>query len=155
MQSKKGLKYKIGMALIILGIASPIFSFLVPFLGFSTAAASTLVAFLMVGAPEIFLIAGGALAGKDALASIKSKLFQPAGKIRYQVGMIIFLCGILANWIITYLELMAVMKLDQETLLFMIGGIDIVTIVGIMMMGVEFFEKCKRLFFWEGMSETT
>ncbi|SIO28163.1 transporter suffix domain-containing protein [Halodesulfovibrio marinisediminis] len=152
MQAKNSIKYKIGMAFIILSITCPLFSFLVPLLELPTATTSTLVAFLMIGAPELLLIIGGALAGKEALESIKSKLFQPAGKIRYQIGMTIFLCGILSNWILIYLELTGIMMLGRETMLVIIASIDIGTIIGIFMMGVEFFEKCKRLFCWEGMN---
>lgn len=151
MQKNKSLKYKIGMTLIILGIISPVFAILVPFLGFSAATTTTIVAFFMVGVPEVLLIAGGALAGKEALESIKSKLFQPAGKMRYQIGMVLFVAGVLVNWIAAYLELMDVMKLDQNTLLVATGVIDLVTIAGILLMGVEFFSKLKRMFVWEGV----
>ena len=153
MQKNKGLKYKIGMTLIILSFTLPLFAIIVPFLGLSTATTTTIVAFLMVGVPEVFLIAGGALAGKEALASIKSKLFQPAGKIRYQIGLVLFIGGVLVNWIAAYLEIMDVIKLDQHTLLVATGVIDLVTIAGILMMGVEFFAKFKRLFVWEGEKE--
>lgn len=90
MQNNRGLKYKVGMSLIILSFAMPIFAIIVPFFGFSAATTTTIVAFFLVGVPEVFLIAGGALAGKEALASIKSKLLQPAGKMRYQIGMVLF-----------------------------------------------------------------
>ena len=153
MRKNRSLKYKIGMTLIILSIISPVFSILVPFLSLPAAVTTTLVALFMVGAPEVFLIAGGALAGKEALATIKSKLFRPAGKIRYQVGMVFFACGVLTNWVTIYLELLDVIHLDQETLLVMTGSFDLVTIAGILLMGVEFFQKLKRLFIWEGAKE--
>jgi len=67
------------------------------------------------------------------------------------VGLALFAFGVLANWIAIYLELMDAMNMDQDTLLVMIGCFDLVTIAGILMMGVEFFTKFKRLFFWEGV----
>lgn len=150
MPKKKGLKYKIGMALIIAGIASPLLSFLVPLLGLSAAAASSAVAFLMIGLPEIFLVAGGVLAGKDALMAVKSRLFRPAGKIRYLLGVILFVSTILTNWVLVYLALTDVVLMDQESLLIIIGGLDIINVVSILMMGVEFFAKLKRIFVFEG-----
>lgn len=151
MPIKKGLKYKVGMTLIVTGIVSPILSFLVPLFELSTAAASTAVAFFMVGLPEIFLIAGGVLAGKEALLTVKSKLFKPAGKVRYHLGLILFVCTILINWILVYLALTDVVLLDQQSLLIIIGGVDIVNVASILMMGVEFFAKLKRIFVFEGV----
>ena len=151
MQVKKTLKYKIGMALIIAGIASPLLSFLVPLLGLSTAAASTAVAFLMIGLPEIFLVAGGVLAGKEALLTVKYRLFKPAGRVRYLLGLVLFVCTILANWILVYLALTDVVLMEQENLLIIIGSLDIVNVASILMMGVEFFAKFKRIFVFEGV----
>jgi len=79
MQEKKDLKYKIGMGFIFLGIFSPLISFAVPLLDLSTGTTTALVTFFMVGAPEIFLIAGAALAGKQAFESIKKEFFQYKG----------------------------------------------------------------------------
>lgn len=60
----------------------------------------------------------------------------------------------LVNWIVAYLELTDVIKLDQNTLLVATGVIDLVTIAGILMMGIEFFQKLKKLFVWEGLKES-
>lgn len=153
MQGKKGIRYKAGITLIVLGMISPLFSFFVPFFDLPTAVASTVVALLMVGGPEVFLIAGGLLAGKEALESVKSKLFQPAGKIRYTLGMVLFASALLTNWVLVYLALTDVVQMDQQNLLIIIGGIDIVTISSILLMGVEFFAKFKRLFIFEGVKK--
>ncbi|OEU68161.1 MAG: hypothetical protein BA863_13875 [Desulfovibrio sp. S3730MH75] len=151
MSGKKSLKYKFGMGLIFFGMICPLFSFIVPFLNLSTAMSSTIIAFLMVGGPELFLIAGGALAGKEALDSIKSRLFKPAGKTRYTIGMTLFISGVLVNWALIYLVLTDVVGLDHKSLLVIVGSIDIASITGLLLMGTEFFSKCKRLFTWEGV----
>ncbi len=78
MQEKKDMKYKMGIGFIILGIISPLFGLAVPLLNLSTATTTALVTFFMVGVPEIFLIAGAALAGKQAIESIRKELFQYA-----------------------------------------------------------------------------
>ena len=151
MQIKRSLKYKIGMALILTGIVSPLLSFIVPLLGLSTAAASAAVAFLMIGLPEIFLVSGGVLAGKEALLTVKYRLFKPAGKIRYLMGLILFVCTILINWVVVYLTLTDVVLMEQKSLLIIIGTLDIVNVASILMMGVEFFAKFKRIFVFEGV----
>jgi len=92
MQEQKDLKYKIGMGFIFLGIFSPLISFAVPLLDLSTGTTTALVTFFMVGAPEIFLIAGAALAGKQAFESIKKELFPVRRKDTISIRFNSFCC---------------------------------------------------------------
>ena len=43
---------------------------------------AAVIGFFIIGGPELFLIIGGALAGKDAIKLIKSKIMSPVGKYR-------------------------------------------------------------------------
>jgi|GEM_PF-3309727 len=150
MQEEKGLKYKLGMACILLAVISPLIGLSIPFLGLSEATTTTLVAFFMVGGPEIFLILGASLAGKEAVDTIKSKFFAYAGKARYQTGLVLLLLSILANWIFAYIDLIGAHNLSIDTQLIITLCIDIVSIVSIFLMGPEFLGKLKRLVTWEG-----
>ena len=153
MQEKKGMKYKIGMGFIILGIFSPLIGLAVPLLNLSTETTTALVTFFMVGGPEIFLIAGAALAGKQAIEAIKKDFFQYAGKIRYQFGLILFVTTVLVNWVFVYFNLLEDYAFDINTRLMVTLCIDVITIISIFVMGPEFFEKVKRLATWEGQTQ--
>ncbi len=153
MQEKKGMKYKIGMGFIILGIISPLIGLAVPLLNLSTATTTALVTFFMVGGPEIFLIAGVALAGKQAIEAIKKDFFQYAGKTRYQFGLILFVTTVFVNWVFVYLNLLEDYAFDIDTRLMVTLCIDVINIISIFVMGPEFFEKVKRLATWEGQTQ--
>ena len=153
MQGKKDLKYKIGMGLIILGIISPLIGLAVPLLNLPSATTTALVTFFMVGGPEIFLIAGAALAGKQAIEAIKKDFFQYAGKARYQFGLILFITTILVNWGFVYLNLLEDYAFDFNNRLIVTLCIDVITIISVFVMGPEFFEKVKRLATWEGQTQ--
>lgn len=153
MQETKDMKYKIGMGFIVLGIFSPLIGLAVPLLDLPSGTTTALVTFFMVGGPEIFLIAGAALAGKQAMDTIKKEFFQYAGKTRYQSGLILFITGILINWVFVYFNLLEDYAFDFNTRLIVTISIDVITIISIFIMGPEFFEKAKRLATWEGQTQ--
>jgi len=153
MQEQKDLKYKIGMGFIVLGIISPLIGLAVPLLDLSTGTTTALVTFFMVGGPEIFLIAGAALAGKQAFESIKKEFFQYAGKTRYQFGLILFVTTVFVNWMFVYFNLLEDYAFNINIRLIVTLCIDVTTIISIFVMGPEFFEKIKRLATWEGQTQ--
>ena len=152
MQENKSIKYKIGMGFIILGVSSPIIGFVIPFLNLSDEITTTLVTFFMVAGPEVFLIIGGALAGKEAMGAIKGRLFQYAGKTRYQLGLYLFIASTLANWLFSYIDIIGAHGLSIDSQLILTLCFDIVSIISIFVMGPEFFDKLKRLVTWEGQN---
>lgn len=140
------------MFFIVLGIISPLIGLTIPLLALP-AATTTVVALFMIGGPEVFLVLGAALAGKEALTNIKSKLFAPAGRVRYQIGIVLVVAGVIGNWVIAYLELAELITWNIETLLIVIAVIDLVTIAGALLAGTEFFHKLWRLFRWDGAAD--
>ncbi|SFV52639.1 hypothetical protein MNB_SM-4-169 [hydrothermal vent metagenome] len=145
------MKYKIGMFLISLGFISPLIGLVVPFLGFDEITSNSLVAFFMIGGPEIFIIAGGALAGKEAMQNIKTKIFSPAGPTRYAVGSYLFVFALLANLIFSYIVLLELVPICLSIQLNITIAFDILAIISILLMGKEFLIKISRLFSYEGV----
>ena len=99
-KAKSSLRSKIGIAIIIIGFIFPVFGLIVPMLGFSAATSTALVAFFMVGGPEIFLIAGAALAGKEGITLVTNRIKRmlglpegryPASKTQYNIGVALIL----------------------------------------------------------------
>jgi len=145
------MKYKIGMFIISLGFISPFIGLVIPFLGFDETTTNSLVAFFMVGGPEIFIIGGGALTGKKGLDTIKAKVFAPAGKTRYTLGAYLFIFALLANLVFAYIELLDMYSLRLEVQLIVSVVFDILAIVSMLLMGKEFFIKVSELFVFKGM----
>jgi len=153
MKNKSSLKYKIGLILIIFSFAMPVFAFAVPFLGFSSYITAFIAGVFIVGGPELAFFIGIILVGKEAANLIKNKLFKPAGKIRYKIGLIIFCISILLNWISSYLEVTDLLILDIHNRLYLMASLDIILIISVFIMGPEFFIKFKKLFSWENVEE--
>ena len=147
------MKYKIGMFIISLGFISPLVGLVVPFLGFDETTTNSLVAFFMIGGPELFIIGGGALTGKEGLETIKAKVFAPAGPTRYALGAYLFIFALLANLVFAYVELLELYVIDLQTQLIVTVSFDVLAIVAILMMGKEFFMKLSELFVFKGVKE--
>jgi len=147
------MKYKIGMFIIVLGFISPIFGLIVPFFGFDEITTNTLIGFFMVGGPELFILLGGALAGKEGLDKIKSKIFAPAGQRRFTLGAYLFISSLLANLVFAYIILLEVYVLALDTQLIVTIAFDVLAVASIFMMGKEFLIKLPKLFTWEGVKD--
>ncbi|HJO94845.1 MAG TPA: transporter suffix domain-containing protein [Victivallales bacterium] len=149
------LKLKVGFLFIILSFILPVFSFFVPMMNLPTYISGALIGILVLGGPEVCIILGVMLAGKEAVKNIKSKIFRSAGKIRYMTGLLVFLFCFFANLILAYLELIKVINITGNTWLHIMSTLDIVSILSILAMGPEFFFKIKRIFKWEGPEFTS
>ncbi len=153
MEKKTSLKCKIGIGFIVLGTILPLFGFAVPFFGFSDSVTATIIGFFIIGGPELCVIIGVALAGKEAMHLVKKKLFRPAGKTRYRIGLVLLCASILSNWILAYAEVTQFFSLTLHTQLYIMAGLDIVTIFSLIILGPEFFDKFKKLFVWGGIEQ--
>ena len=156
--SKSSIRYKLGMVFIIFGIISPAVGFIVPFLGLSQTLAVSLVGIFFIGAPEVFLILGAALAGKEAMIAIKTRvkdLFtkkitpQAVGKVRYNIGLGLFVGSILVNWILQYLNFSVDTTDYQQVLMIITVIFDLMILSAFFIMGEQFCEKIKKIFIWE------
>lgn len=153
------LKSKIGIGLVITGFICPLFGFIVPFLGFSTAITSALVTFFIVGGPELFLLLGGILAGKEGVLLVTNKFKKmlglpegkyPAGRIQYNIGIVLFLLwfalAIFPNYI---LELFPI-SFVEENLLWISLGADVLLVFSIFGFGGhQMISKIASVFKWE------
>ena len=70
------LKSKYGIGLAITGMIFPVFALAVPLFNYDAVTSAALVTFCLVGGPEIFLIAGGLLAGKEGVLLVKNGFKQ-------------------------------------------------------------------------------
>lgn len=157
-KTKKGLKYKIGMFLLIIMIISPGIALLIPYLGLSETLTLTIQGLFLVGGPEVFMVAGIALAGKEGLETIKNtvkKLFglpagdYPATKSQYNLGLTMIVLGLVIQMLVAYLpQLIENCILAQYELYFNLAG-DVLIILGVFTAGQQFISKLKKLISWE------
>jgi len=147
------LRFKFGLGFIIIGFFMPAFGFAVPFLHLPAAVSTAIVGFFIVGGPEVCLLLGAALAGRDAVNLVKSKLLHSAGKTRYYAGLTLFVTCFGSNMLFAYLELTDVLKVGAHPWLYTMLSLDLAAIFGMVLMGPEFFHKLKRIFVWEGETD--
>ncbi|AZQ64327.1 hypothetical protein EI427_19550 [Flammeovirga pectinis] len=155
MKNKKAsIKSKIGLALISCAVLMPVLGLLIPFLGLNKIVTGALVGLFLVGGPEIFIVLGVTLAGKEGITIVKNfikKVFglpqgnYPATNKQYRLGLIILIISIGVQFIISYLSVVITIKY----LLYFTIGADVLFIVGVFICGEQFVTKLKKLCQWE------
>jgi hypothetical protein len=149
------MRNKIGLFFVFLWFIGPFVGMLIPWLGLSAKTTGIFVSFFLFGGSSLFLVLGFIFLGKNGVIHYKNKLVNTyANKKRYYSGLIITIVSILANWILAYLSIMKIVVLDQETQLYTTLTFDMLMILGITIMGPEFFNKIKAIGHWQGEEKT-
>ena len=156
---KASLKSRIGLGLIVLGFISPIFGLIVPLFNLPTAVATGLIAFFLVGAPEIFLISGAALAGKEGLLLVKNRIKRMLGlpegtyaatKKQYALAKFLLLLWLVTVILPYYVPSLIEAPFIADNLIYLSAGGDILLIVTIFFIGGnQMVTKIGNLFTWE------
>ncbi len=157
---KKNWKFYLGIALFSYSWLPYIFVFIImPFLHFTTTEALSISSITLISAEATFAISI-VLLGKGFLNMIKSKLkgifskdagkrsFKPISKLRYRIGIILFLItlsipSILAE-VVLYFDYVDVIGLN--ILLYILLSFDILFISSLFILGGEFIDKLRKLF---------
>jgi hypothetical protein len=151
-QTGGGWRVKAGLAVFAASLGWPV---LVPVLLWLGTPGPTVAAFsgVMALAAEILLVVAAALAGKEGLALIKSRVFgflkdigPPAevGQTRYAVGLVLFALPLLLGWVSPYLG-PHMPGFDEHSLAFAVVG-DVMLLVSLFVLGGEFWDKLRALF---------
>ncbi|NME67868.1 transporter suffix domain-containing protein [Flammeovirga aprica] len=156
---KTSLKSKIGLGIIVLGVIFPVFSVIVPFLGLSKGMTATIITLMVVGAPEVCLLVGGILAGKEGVDLVKGKIKKmlglpaeeyPATSTQYKIGV-----GCIIAWFIItvasgYLPNIFEDPFVKDNLLYLSIGTDILLILGVFAFGGnQMITKLGEAFRWQ------
>lgn len=157
-KEKNRWKYKLGMFFLGLMVISPGLAFLVPLLNLSQSLTLTIQGSLLIGGPEVFMVLGVALAGKEALTKIKRSVKKafglpihdyPAGKTQYEIGLGLILVGFLVQILLAYLPHIIEMEGVLEYRLYINLCTDFLIIGGVFTSGNQFIGKLKKLVTWE------
>lgn len=155
---KRNWKYKLGMFFLGLMIVSPLLALLVPLFNLKNSLELALQGVLLVGGPEVFLVIGVALAGKEALDTIKNKLKAifglPQGdyaatKRQYLLGLFLIVFGLVIQFLYAYVPMLTDMNNLYDYRLYVNLTTDIIILVGIFTSGTQFVSKLKSLVTWE------
>ena len=154
-QAHAGWRIGIGFALFGLSLGWPVLLPLLPFLGISGKGIAAVTG-VMVVAAEIMLVAAAAVAGKDGFATIKGTVLlflrshgppRIVSRTRYRVGLVLFVAPILLGWVSPYLGDQFPVLRDNPKVIAITG--DVVLLVGLFVLGGEFWEKLRSLFVHE------
>ena len=156
---KLPLRSKIGITFVVLGFISPLFGLIVPFLGLSKALTATIVTLFVVGGPEVFLVLGGLLAGKEGVVLVKNKIKRMLGlpegryaatKTQYNIGLFLIVLWFLGSVVSGYIPGFFDLPFIDENILWISIGADVLFIIAIFGFGGhQMITKIAAVFKWE------
>ena len=145
----------IGGAVIVVGFLSPLLIPLATSTNWSIGLKSAVSGLLALGIPEVFMIIGVAIVGKDGYQFLKEKLFTFLKRFappdfvsprRYRIGLIMFGLPIVIGWAGPYLFHFFLGIHDLPIWSYTIG--DFVFIASFMVLGGNFWDKLRGLFIY-------
>lgn len=148
-----GWRFRIGIALFVTGLLSPLFVPLVTATNLSTELKTTLSGLLLLGIPELLWLVAAAVMGKSGFDYIKSKAFgfvrkyvlpDSVSRMRYRIGLIMFLLPLLFGWLAPYAPQL-VPTYGEHPLYWNVGG-DLLLLASLLVLGGEFWDKLRALF---------
>ena len=149
-------RFYAGMTALILSLIMPLFAFLVPLLGLPVAESAVIVGLLIAGGPEVVGLVGIALLGRNAFLyftyMIKTALRRVVlpkrvSQRRYYFGLAVSLVSLLPLFVYGYFPNCLP---SGDTRIYILATADVSFILGMFIMGGEFWEKFRQLFIWEG-----
>lgn len=152
---QKDWKYYLGMVCLVLSIILPAFGIFIPFLELPGALTAAIMGVLTIGGPEIMILLAVLLLGKKTLnyykerffkALFKRRTYKPVSKLRYYIGLVIFLGSIIPLYLNAYGPQLLPENETIRHLIFM-GG-DLSFVLSFFILGGDFWEKFKSLFVW-------
>ena len=156
---KKDWKYYLGMALFLYSFLPMSIVAILPFMGMTLAQAGAFaVVFLASG--EIAFLCAAALLGKEFLAALKKKVMalfkrthkpRPVSRNWHRFGVTLLAASTLPYYaVMIYLLFFSHKEAEINFLAWTLVAGEVVFIVGLFILGGEFWERLKYLFQWSG-----
>ena len=148
-----GWRFRLGVAIFVIGFASPLLIPLVTGSDLATQWKTILSGALAVGIPEVFSIAAVAIMGKSGFNILKERFFkfirkhgppERVGRMRYRVGLVMFGLPLLLGWSGPYF-LHHLPGYNAHRLLIGFIG-DLLLVSSLFVLGGEFWDKVRALF---------
>lgn len=159
----KDWKYRLGLGLFIYSFVPILTIEILAFLPLDAAEAVTLGA-IYIGSGEIACLAAIALLGKPFIQAMKDKIKatvfpravppakpKPIGKLRHQAGVGLLLMSLVPYYAtIGFLLFRQLKEGDARALLYLMLVGEALFLLGLFVLGEEFWARLKRLFEWPG-----
>jgi hypothetical protein len=114
---------------------------------------ATLSGLLLLGLPELAILVAVAILGKSGYQYLKEKILlvikrrvipKEVSRTRYRLGLVVFFLPILWGWASPYVQEVSPL-LSEHRIGIAVGG-DVLLVVGLVLLGGEFWEKLRQLF---------
>jgi hypothetical protein len=108
---------------------------------------------LMLGVPELGILLGAAILGKEGFAWLKGKIFDVlrrglppdrVGPLRHRIGIVMFSLPLLMAWFFPYLWTVLGAPTEQPMCLNIAG--DVLLVASLFVLGGDFWDKLRGLF---------
>lgn len=157
-RQKAGWRIKTGFTIFIASIAWPVLLPILPLVGVSSQSVAALTGVMFVVA-EVMMVTAAAIAGKDGFAYIKERIFgviksygppQVVSAARYKTGLVMIGIPLLYAFISPYIG-KYIPGLAEHRMVYAIAG-DVLLLVGLFLLGGNFWEKLRALFVHEAVA---
>lgn len=145
------LRYFGGWVFFALSLLLPLGGMLVPLLGLSKGTTALLVGAMVVGAPEVCVVAAIALWGRETFnyflgraKGLLRHLLPPAhvSPARYRLGLLLFIGSALPCWLLAYFP----HWLEDRSRIAVLAASDFAFIFSFYVLGGDFWGKLRALF---------
>lgn len=143
-----------GGIIFVAGFLSPLLVPLVTASPLPVAWKTAVSGLLLVGIPELAMLAAAAVMGKAGFDYLKQQIFGFFGKhlappetvslARYRIGLVLFSIPLLFGWVAPYISGYFPV-FDEHRLLLAISG-DLLVVTSLFVLGGEFWDKLRALF---------
>ncbi len=151
--SSQRSRLKIGALIMITGFLSPLLIPLVLASDWSAATKSVISGLLAFGIPELFMLLAIVVMGKQGYEYIKSKALKylkrfaipdKVSLVRFRIGLVMFIVPILVGILQPYLAYFV--PFFKENPLWFHSTLDLIFIIGLFVLGGEFWDRLSGLF---------
>ena len=147
------LRFRLGLAILIIGWLSPLSIPIVTGSSLSTEWKSIISGLLALGIPEVFTITAIAIMGKAGYNHIKNTIFRFLKKhgppdrvslIRYRIGLVMFVLPVLFGWLGPY-GAHRIPGYEAHRFILSLSG-DLLFVTSLFVLGGDFWDKIRSLF---------
>lgn len=152
-QPRQGLRFRLGLAVLIVGWLSPLLIPVVTRTSIATEWKAIISGLLAVGIPEVFTVAAIAILGKSGFNLIKERIFSflkkhgPPDQVsltRYRIGLVMFVLPIVFGWLGPY-GAHNIPGYETHRLVVSVIG-DLMFVASLFVLGGDFWDKVRALF---------
>ncbi len=142
-----------GGAVFVLGLLCPLLVSLVATSALPIEWKTVLSGLLLLGIPELFMLAAAAILGKSGFDYFKGKIFgflkgyappDTVSRTRYRIGLAMFLLPLLFGWLTPYV-LPVLPDYEAHRIAYGVPG-DLLLLASLFVLGGDFWDKLRALF---------